>query len=361
MSDSSTKKLLRPFIQDAPAPMFFSGFFQSPPENFHVSEDVEIDIQRDGEDVAVAITNLQTGYRENANSKGTNKKFTPPAFKERFSLNGFQLMSREPGQNPFAEAGFQAKAIVRVGRGSKKCTNKIRRAVELMASQVLQSGEITLTDENGVDVYTLDFSPKASHVKTTDDTWELDGSGGDPLGDLEELADSIRTDGLHDPDVLVFGGSAWNRFIANAKVQKAVSRDGLGLGQLAPQKRGKGATFQGFVWIGSYRFEMWTYTGGYVHPQTKAPTKYLGSEKVVMMSQAARLDLTFGAIPKIVPEDGRVLQFMPQRVSDSESMIDLTTSAWVTEDNETLVAQVGSRPLTIPTEIDSFACLDVTQ
>jgi hypothetical protein len=361
MSDATTSKMLRPFIESAPAPMFLSGFFQSPPENRHDSEDVEIDIQRDGEDVAVAIKTLAGGRRYNENDKYSNKKFTPPIFKEAMALNGFQLMGRDPGENPFANPLFQAKATVRAGRGSTKLQNKIGRSIELMASQVFQTGVLTCKDENGVAIVEIDFDAKNNHFVNAAATWAEDGSAGNPITDLENLAHQIRTHGRVDPDVLVFGRSAWLRFINNAKVQKFITRDGLGVGQLAPAKRGKGATFQGFVWIGSYRFEMWTYTGGCVDPQTKDWGPYIDDNNVVMATQTARLDLTFGGIPQIVPTEGRVLTFLPRRVSDTDTMIDLVTSAWVSPDGETLTVQLASRPLTIPTEIDSFGCLDVIQ
>jgi hypothetical protein len=359
MSDGTTKKLLRPFIQLAPAPLFLAGFFQSPPENFHTSETVEIDIQRDGEEVAVAIKSLGAGRQYNENSSYSNKAFTPPIFKEVVALNAFQVISRDPGQMPFSDPGFQAKAMMRAARASAKVQNKIRRACELMASQVLQTGTVTCIDENGLEVAGLDFQPKSTHLKTVNNTWDANGTV-DRFGDLEELAQAIRADGHTSPDVLVFGATAWRLFLKGSGVKDAVSRDGLGLGQLAPQRRGgTSATFQGYCWIGNYRFEMWTYDGRYTHPQTKVSTPYVANDKIIMLSSGARLDMTFGAIPRFVEPEGRVLPFMPNRVTDSGGSIDMTMGAWLSPDGETLFVSVGARPLAIPTEIDSFGCLDV--
>ena len=41
MSDTSTKRMISAYIQEAPPTLFLSGFFQSPPQNFHNSEEVE--------------------------------------------------------------------------------------------------------------------------------------------------------------------------------------------------------------------------------------------------------------------------------------------------------------------------------
>lgn len=361
MSDAKTSKMLRPFVEEAPAPMFLSGFFQSPPENHHDTEDVEIDIQRDGEDVAIAIRTVGGGGRLNENDKFSNKKFTPPVFREQLPLTGFQLLGRNPGENPFADPLFQARAVVRTGRGSKKLQNKIRRAIELMASQVLQTGVLTCKDENGVAVVEIDFDAKDNHFGNAAVTWHVDGTAGDPIADLENLADLIRTHGRTDPNVLIFGKNAFRRFIRNTKVTPFLMRDGLGLGQLTPQKRGKGSTFQGFVSIGNYQFEMWTYNGGCKDPQTQEWGSFVHADKVLMLSQEARLDLTFGGIPQIVPSEGRVLQFLPQRIQDEGAMIDLVTSAWVSPNGQTLTVELASRPLPIPTEIDSFGCLNIIQ
>jgi hypothetical protein len=361
MSDKTTKRLIAPFLQMAMAPMFLSGFFKSPPQNYHTSETVEIDIQRDGEDVAIAITDVSTGQRYNDGAeKYSNKEFKPPIFDEVATVSAFELLGRDAGENPFeANPDFQAKGILRAYRKFEKLQNKIRRAIEQMASQVLTTGILSLVDKNGNVVYTLNFAPKASHFPTVSTAWHPAGSAGDPLGDLGALAAVIRTDGQRNPDVLAFSDGAFARFTRNPDVQKAISRDGLGVGQLTPEKRGNGATFQGFVWIGSYRFEMWTYTGGYVHPQTGAQTPYIPSDKVIMLSQAARLDLTFGRIPLLNPNLPKALPALPSRIMDGDRGIDLSTHSWFAPDGKSLSVSAGTRPLTSPTEIDSFGCVDV--
>lgn len=360
MSDNSTKRLLRPFVQMAPAPLFLSGFFQSPPENFHTSEEVEIDIQRDGEDVAVAIQNIGDSGRVNENSTYSNKTFKPPIFKEIGVLGAQNLMKREPGNTPFTDFTYEAIALQRAARLTGKLQNKIRRSIEMMSSQVLQTGQLTLVNQDGVAVYTLNFQPKSSHFAPVGTNWAADGSGGDRLEDLAARASLIRQHGHRNPDVVIMGATAWHRFIASDKVRDAFKRDGLGLGQLAPQRRGaEGATFQGYVWAGSYRFEVWTYNGYYVHPQTGVPTPYVADDKIIMLSSQARLDLTFGAVPLIGDPPRDALRFLPTRVSDGGRGLDMTLNAWFQPDRTGVNLSVACRPLTVPTEIDSFACLDV--
>lgn len=359
MTDSITKRMLRPFIQVAPAPMFLSGLFQSPPENFHTSETVEIDIQRDGEDIAVPVVDLSTGHRYNENSEYSNKEMKPPAFLENFVVEASKLLGRDPGENPFAEIDYEAKAIRRAQLGLVKLQNKIRRGVEHMSSETLFSstGDVTLVNAKNQAVYKISYPKKTALYPTSGAVWAVSGSTGDPEGDVSGLAEKIRGFSGRNPDMLVFGDQAWLRAKKNKDVQASLERDRLGLGQLAPEHRGRGGTFQGFIWIGSYRFEAWTYNGMYRHPVTGTMTRYVPDDKVLVASREARLDLSFGAIPSI--RQARALEAFPPRIQLAELGVDLTVSTWLELNGRVLNVEAGTRPLAIPTEIDSFGVLTV--
>ena len=357
MSGTATKKMLRVYEQSASPSLFLSGMFQSPPGNFHNSESVEIDVVRSQEEVAIVIEDISTGYRMNATDIYTNKEFVPPILKEAIALNAFDLLKREPGVNPFADQGFQTKATARFMRGIPKVEAKIRRTIELQASQVLQLGVVTLIDSNGTALYTIDYKPKSTHLPTAGVGWATIATA-TPLADLEALAEVIRNDGLSDPDQLIFGTTAWANFIENAKVQALLNFRRADMAGISPSMHGSGGTFQGWIWIGNYRFEMWTYGGRYTHPQTGAATPYVAADKVVMRASDGRLDATFGSIPRVVPADQRVLSVLPGRLSSSAGGMDLFPNAWVSDDGENLFAGVGSRPLMIPTAIDTYGCLD---
>ncbi len=364
MSDQSTVRMIDLYMEEASAPMFLSGFFQSPPRNFHTSEKVEIDIIRDEEDVAIVITDLSTGSHLNESNLYQNKGFTPPIYSEMGAINAYKQLQRHAGHTPFEDPDYGANAMEEAFGIGRKLERKIRRAVELMASQVLQTGALTLINGSGVAVYTLDFGMKNTHLVNAAATWAPDGSTGSPLVDLEALARVVRRDGKKSPNRLIFGGTAFQCFLANADVQKQLqSIGGLGpaVGQITPQARGEGATFQGYIWIGNYRFEMWTYDGFFKHPQTGVLTDYVSADNVIMLSDQSRLDLTYGAIPLLKRPDAAALAFMPPRMSSGERGLDLTMNAWFMPDGSNLMVSAGTRPLTIPTAIDTYAVLDRQQ
>ena len=356
MYDITTTRMIELYMEDASAPMFLSGFFQSPPRNFHLSEKVTVDVERDDEEVAIVITDLSAGARQNESSLYTNKGFTPPIFDEGGTITAYDQMKRQPGQDPFQDPNYAANAAEESFRIFRKLERKIRRAIELMASQVLQTGTVTCVDKDSNALYVLDFGAKATHLTDAGAAW---GGGSEvPLTDLANLATVVRRDGKAVPSRLIFGGRAFQDFLADTEVQARLDNRNMMVGQVAPAARGEGATFQGWVWIGHYRFEMWTYDGFYRDPATGQHTPYVGEDRVIMMSQTGRLDLTFGAIPMMRRPDAGPLAFLPPRMSDEGRGLDLTTNAYFTPNGKHLKVEAGTRPLTIPTQIDSFGCLN---
>lgn len=355
MSAKATKTMLAAYFQDAMPVMHLAGLFRTPAQNFHDTEEVEIDIERSGEDIATVITDLSTGTHLNNFDGFTNKTFTPPIYHEQAGINAFELMGREVGQNPFESTSFNAKAILRAMRHFRKLEAKVRRAVELQAAQVLQTGTLTLKDAKGADSYVLDFKPKATHFPTAGTVW---GQTGDSkVADLLALAEVIRSDGLSNPDRLEFGEKAFAEFLRDEEVQTLLENRRMELGSVAPQTRGNGGTYQGHIWLGSYRFEMWTYSGRYKDPQTGASTRYWKTGNVGMMDSSARLDLSFGSIP-FIQRPARQLAGLPSRIVNSAAGFGMTTNNWVDESGSNLQVTAGTRPLCIPTAIDKFGCLD---
>jgi len=233
MSTETTRRMIKVYNQNGSQPIrFLSGFFQSPSQNFHTSEEVEIDIVRSDEDIAVVIQDLTTGYRMNSEDIYTNKAFKPPIFKEAVALNSFDLIKRMPGQNPFQSPDYRANVIFKMFSAMQLVERKIRRSIEVQASQVFQTGIVTLTDSNGVALYTLDYKPKASHFPTSAVAWGLPTATIE--ADISSLSEVIRNDGLEDPNQLIMGVNTFEAFIKDTEIQKRYDNRRIDLGTIAP-------------------------------------------------------------------------------------------------------------------------------
>lgn len=364
MSGNATKQMLAAFIQQNAAPTtFFAGMFQVRPENVHSSSKVEIDIQRGGEDVAIAVKRL-ADYRDNSADNYTTKEFVPPIFKEKFILDSEDLMKGNPGETPYDNVDFRVRLSTRVARNAVKVVNKIARSIEWQGSQILQTGKVDLTDENGASQYALDFLPKSTHFATVSTVWS--DAGATPLDDINAVAELNRTDGLVDQDMLIFGSDAWQSIITNETVRKQLDTTRIASSAVtAMQIMGNGGIFRGVLEIGNYRYDCYTYGGRFKHPQTGVSTPYMNPKKVIIMSSTARFDATFGAIPNIgeilgTSQRAQLLPDIPARITGlGAGGFDLFATAWTTNDGEQLNCGFGARPLLIPTEIDTFGCLTV--
>ena len=329
MSDNTTRRMIEAYRQMGMPTMFFTGMFQTPMINMHTSEEVEIDIVRSDEDISVVVTDISSGYRYNSDDIYTNKSFIPPVHREAAPINAFDLLKRRPGEDPFMSPNFQASATIKAFNVIRKIENKIRRSIELQAAQVLQTGRATLTDMAGNNLFNIDYSPKTSHFPTTANAWN--GSNADPAGDIDRLAEVVRNDGLSDPDMLIMGSRAFEAFIQNDEIRGRMDNRRFELGRIVPMERmGMGGCYRGTVEIGNYSYDVWSYGGRYKSPQTRRKVQYMDESKVIVRASMGRLDGTFGAIPRVVPPESRVLPFIPDRVSDTAGAMDMFMNAWVT-------------------------------
>ncbi|MNI79204.1 hypothetical protein D3C73_1356450 [compost metagenome] len=103
---------------------------------------------------------------------------------------------------------------------------------------------------------------------------------------------------------------------------------------------------------------MWTYPEGYKDPATGTWKTYIDADKVVMKSTQTRLDLVSAIVPLPLGPDPRVAALMPGRLIDDPMGLDVTPNLWCTPDGKQLMAEINSRPLLVPVQIDGFGCLD---
>ena len=337
---------------------FLSRFFTIKPGGIYNGDKIALDIQRFGEEVAVAITKC-TGPNLNDFDEFTTKEFKPPSYGEAFPLDVCELINRMAGVDPFTSAHneYSAQLIAKMAQGFKLIDDKISRAVELQASQILQTGKLTLTNSAGDTVYELDFLPKATHFPTTSVSWSTLATA-DPLGDLGDLATVIRTDGKIDSNIVAMGAGALDNFLKNEDVQTMLDNRRIEIGGISPRMADSGATFYGFIWVGTYRFELWTYPDTFTSPETGLPVNYIDDDKVIMLSDKTRLDMTSARVPLPLGPDPRVAGLLPGRMSSRDFSFDVTPNVYTTPNGKQIMGELESRPLLIPVQIDGFGCLD---
>ena len=225
---------------------FLSSFFKTPPNGFTDSEYMEYDIVRSGMEVAPVVRNLSTGAVTIVEDTFTNKNVPFPVYALDAPANVAQLMKRIAGENAYdVKANWLGRLAEKMVRQFATMARMIRLSIEMQSAQVLQTGKLTLTDEEGVATYELDFKPKATHFPTTTTSWEDEKA--DILADIENLSDVIKEDGYCDVSTLIFGQRAWRAAYKNKEFREAIKVDNTGMGRLNPRLVGKGAKSMGYI------------------------------------------------------------------------------------------------------------------
>ena len=118
---------------------FLSRMFTIKPGGVYNGNKVAIDIQRFGEDVAIAIRKC-TGPNLNDFEDFTTKEFEPPSYGEAFPLDVCDLLNRMAGVDPYSAAGvdYASQMVAKMAQGFMLIDDKIKRAVELQASQKIR-------------------------------------------------------------------------------------------------------------------------------------------------------------------------------------------------------------------------------
>lgn len=358
--DDKRKTMLRAYRQtpNIDKNMFLTSFFKTTPQDITSSEFVTLDIVRNTEDIAPVLTDISTGAIVVSEEVFTNKTIKPPAIALKEPFNVWDLLNRQAGQTEYENPAFQAVLAGKIQQSWKTMSDMIKRTIELQASQIMQTGVLTLYDAAGVARYSLDYFPKSTHIATAAVSWATATT--DIIGDLEGLAELIRSDGLIDPTQIIMGSSAFKNFVNSNQAAKYFNKEVLNLGQLDPRMTNSGAKYQGVVHVGNYRFDIWTYNGQYRNAAGTA-VKYVSADNVIMLPDMDDLDFrkVFGGIPVVVDSLAEVRQFMPSRVT-VPGAFDFKPRVYTDEAAETTYSEIKSRPLLIPVSIDRYAMMDTT-
>lgn len=355
MNDLVTRKIIDTYRQTAAVPQFLSSFAV---KKFFDSETIQLDIDREDEDVAVVLRDLTNGPNWNESTLLTSKEFKPPVYNEGAGIDVGQLMKRQFGEHNFQSPNFQANATSSVLEVSRKLTNKLIRASELQMAQIMTTGELALEDANGVVRHSLDFQMDPSQFADTATDWGIGVTDMDALADLEAIAHAIHMVGHGGGEFhAIFGRTAFAGFMTDEKVLKLLDNRRIELGSLyAPQMSGGGLR-HGSVATGNFTYDLWTYPGYYKDPATGDRLPYIPDDKVVIIAKDAQFRRAFGSIPRFAAPEQRVLKYLPSQLTADFAV---NPYAWINQDGTALSITCGTRMLTYPLTVNKVGCLTVT-
>jgi len=353
-----TYKMLRPFVKGIEAPMFLSGFFQADGvDAFHNQKKIQIDKEQEAERVAIPVDSVTSNYNFNNSNDRDEMEVTPPVYKEGEKVSTEDLYDRATGVDPYKNNDFQRNGSRLAFKAAVRLRRKVRRALELQASQILTTGELDLIDDSGATKYALDYNMSSSLFPTASVAWSTAATAV-PLDDIGGLCQVIRLGG-NDAKIAIMSAESFEAAMAVTAFEKRFTAVNANVGALQDMRNPgtRNGNFRGRLQVYDWTLDIYTYGAVYDAITTgTAGTKYVTAKKCIIMS-GGRLDATFGGIPRF-GSDQQALRYLPGRISSQNGRMDMTFNAWFDNPREVLSIGVGTRALLIPTDKTAFGCLD---
>lgn len=353
---------------------FFINFFHTRPEYYTNSEYIEVDVKRGSRKIAPTLRDWRTGAPTFIQNGWKENKFRPPYSAMKNPVDLSELMQRQFGETdegmPIAD--YMGRYVMTrsgseigywFGRLSNIVTHTLKdfhemfmRAIELQCAQVLQTGTLSLKNENGDVAYTLDFGMKATHKLTVANSWG--DANATPLEDVEAACKVVADDGRCNPQLLILDNEAWKNLLKNEGFKERVKKDGLGLGTVVPSLKKNGGIYHGTCDFGTHVLEIWTYGGSYQDFDSDDSVPYLAPNTAIIVPEPSDLDfrLVFGGVPRVHGIEEPFREVVPETVTYPGS-IKVYNRVYSDNDNDTYTAESKMRGLAIPVSIDKFACI----
>jgi len=353
------QRMLARYVDSAPAPGHLASKFKVGPLGIHSAAEVLWDVQRSNRKIAYPQANAGVGYHMNDRSGFSAKKTAPPVYMEGNALAASDLLGvRQFGQNPFADQNFMAAVNDIMSMNAAKITTMIQGSLELMASQILTTGAISLVNTANAVVFSEDFKMKETHRPVASVAWSTPATA-KPVTEIANLCDVINRDGKSEPKTIEMNSSTFEEMIATTEFSDAASNQKYVFnGEVVmPENRPnlRGAKYRGRFRFRQWVLEMYTYDEEFEHPYQGTVTKYIPDGKYIIEA-GERYDATFGGILKF-GEDTQAMNYLGgARLNSADLLQDLDFNAWISLDRTVINLGIGTRPLLIPVAIDTYGC-----
>lgn len=355
LTGTETVSVLSSYIKNSEPTRFLSSFASIPAVGgIHNSDEIAYDNQLENEVAAVPVDNSGSDYNLNDFSGFDREKVSPPVYKEAIAIPASKLAKLQVGQNIYENVDFQMNGADLVGQSIVKLQNKIRRATEIQAGQILTTGKLDILAAAGSSKYVLDFAIESTRFFNSTVAWSTTSTA-DPKKDIKAACAMIAN-----PTTVIMSSADFDAAIkvTSFKDSFMYPQAGTGLGTLRPGSPQSpfGTMYYGQLVVGGARLDVWVYDEGVkLYPSATEKTPFIVKKCIVMND--SMLSATFGGIPSFSGASGaqRALN-IPQRLTDRGRLFDISVNSYI-ERNEVLFVGLGTRPLLIPRDKKGFACI----
>lgn len=321
-----------------PAPQFLLNRYFGTVQT-EESEEIHFDVVSRGRRIAPFVSPLVEGQIMESRGHET-KTFKPAYLKPKTPFNPRRALKRAPGEPMAGAYSGQQRMDILVRQDLADHRDQIDRRLEVMASEAMVSGQVTVSGEKYQTVV-VNFGRDASLSVVVD--WS---GAADKLNNLQDIAQLIlKAEGVGVMDVTM-SIDVWKVFRADDTVQKR-----LDTRRVVDNAMSMDAQIQeGGVYMGTIDgFNIFVYSGWYIDPADGQEKPIFPDGTLVMTGAALEGVRAFGAIAEATDDNNVILRAVPY-----------APTSWVERDPPMRYVMTQSAPLVVPYRVNASASASVT-
>lgn len=346
-----TSKIVGKFEEDIPVRSGFSGWF---PEETTPTLEVDVEVQRDNDLIAVDVMRFTEGNK-NKLSKSSEHKYIPPYFKEDYDFQRDQVYMNTIAlgagmDNVQVNATITKNAVKAVSKNR----DKIIRAIRKQQADVLQTGIVSLTNGDNIN-----YGRKAASMVVVSNLWS-NPTTAKPIDDLRAGMTFLRNVGNSSGAAVnvVMRADALAAFLASDQLTKQgpyvveqIQRINVGMPQFTEST---GFALHGRIAAGDFVVNLWTYNEKYTN-DAGATVYYLDNNKVVMIPDDFQGKTIYGGLPTLNTTTVNGISVDVPAIVEANFLI----RSYSDKRTISSTIELTSAPLVVPFTIDKIYTLQV--
>ncbi|QHZ50024.1 Phage major capsid protein E [Paenibacillus phage phiERICV] len=335
------RTLIAAIRQMPPAQTFLGDLLFGEGKPFN-TETVEVEYRKGKRKMAPFVSPLLPGKVTNREGY-TVTMFKPALVKPLRPVTVIDLQKKAFGQDPFADQSPDERAREIIAQDTLDLDEEITRREEWMRRELIFTGKVTQKGE-GVD-QVLDFGFTNKAVLSGTAVWSNPDS--DPIAELMNRRLTIIQKSGITPDAVIMASDVASAFIKHPLIQKLLDNRNFSVGQVDPRTIPNGATYIGSLKLPA--LDIYSYDEWFLDDETGAEQPMVPTGTYAMVSTRGVFNMHYGAVTIMV--NGEFATIRGTRVPNS----------WATVEPPQRFLQLNSRPLPIPTNVDSWYICKVLQ
>lgn len=350
-SNALTKKIVGKFQENIPVRSGFAGWF---PEETTPTLEVDVEVQRDNDLIAVDVVRFTEGNK-NKSSKVSEHKYIPPYFREEYDFQRDQVYMNTIALGVGMESAQVNAAIAQNAlKNVNKNRDKIVRAIRKQQADVLQTGIITLKNGDNID-----FRRKAASMVVVSNLWS-NPTTAKPIDDIRAGMTFLRNVGNSSGSAVnvVMRGDAFAAMMATNQMTsqggytvKQIERINIAMPQFTEST---GFALQGQVAAGDFVVNLWTYNEKYTD-KDNSTQYYLANANVVMIPDDFQGKTVFGGLPTMNKTTVGGVEVKMPAIVEAQYLL----RAYSDEKTMSSTLELTSAPLVVPFTIDKVYTMQV--